>query len=294
MIGQRIVAGNPGTAPTIPLNSLNVLPDFHAAIQNYRLGDQILFNGLTNYGTDTASGNVVTVFNTSNTVIGSLSFVDAAGAADPLAAAAASLQITCYAAGTLIGTPDGPRAIETLAAGDEVRTLLGGPGRIVWAGSRAVECARHPRPEAVWPVRIARGAFGAGVPSRDLRVSPDHALYVDGALIPAKLLVNGTTVRRERVARIVYHHIELARHDAVLAEGLAAETYLDTGDRGRFSGGAVTALYPDFAARTWEMKGCAPLVLSGEKLERVREGLQKRSLKRRAKPSGLPLAITAG
>ena len=44
------------------------------------------------------------------------------------------------------------------------------------------------------PVRIVVGAFAAGQPNRDLLLSPDHAMFFDGALIPIKYLLNGDTV----------------------------------------------------------------------------------------------------
>jgi hypothetical protein len=129
----------------------------------------------------------------------------------------------------------------------------------------------------VWPIRIARGAISENVPVRDLFVSPDHAIYVDGVLIPAKRLLNGTTVRQARLRRVIYYHIELARHDVVLAEGLPTESYLDTGDRAKFSGGKVTALHPDFVARAWEAMSCAPLIVIGPRLTAARETLNARA-----------------
>ena len=57
----------------------------------------------------------------------------------------------------------------------------------------------------------------------------------------------------------------------LLAEGLPAESYLDTGDRGNFAnGGGAVALYPDFASRVWDAAGCAPLIVTGPALEAVR------------------------
>jgi hypothetical protein len=71
------------------------------------------------------------------------------------------------------------------------------------------------------------------MPNRDLVVSPDHAIFVDGKRICARQLVNGTTIRQERDWTAVdYYHVELDRHAILLAEGLPAESYIDTGNRG--------------------------------------------------------------
>ena len=101
---------------------------------------------------------------------------------------------------------------------------------VTWIGERRVDLARHPDPAKAAPIRIAARAITAGAPSRDLLVSPDHCLFIDGVLIPAKLLVNGGTIVQEIArARIRYFHVELDRHSVVLAENLATESYLDTG-----------------------------------------------------------------
>ena len=84
----------------------------------------------------------------------------------------------------------------------------------------------------VAPIRIQRDAFADGMPHRDLVVSPDHAIFVDGKLICARQLVNGTTIRQELDWTAVdYYHVELDQHAILLAEGLPAESYLDTGNQ---------------------------------------------------------------
>ena len=183
----------------------------------------------------------------------------------------------CYREGTRILTRGGEKPVETLAIGDEVTTLLGGPGRVVWLGKRAIDLTRHPKPWRVWPVRIRAGAFAPGLPMRDLYVSPDHAVYANGVLVPAKLLINGSTIQQVKSDHVVYYHIELQQHDVILAEGLPAETYLDAGDRDTFSGGTVTALYPEFTARRWEMASCAPMVMTGPALDTIRLRLAARA-----------------
>ncbi len=184
----------------------------------------------------------------------------------------AAASIACFAAGTRILTTGGERAVEALVAGDVVPTLCGrGLAEVVWLGHRRVECARHPRPEAVWPIRVAAGAFGPGRPHRDLWLSPDHAVFADGVLIPVRLLVNGGSIRQEAAAAVTWWHVELTRHDVLLAEGLACESFLDTGNRAAFSnGGSVVMAQADFALGVWEAQSCAPLALGGVVVERVR------------------------
>jgi hypothetical protein len=87
------------------------------------------------------------------------------------------------------------------------------------------------------PLRIAAHALGANMPQRDLLLSPDHAVWVDGVLLPVRHLANGTTVAGHDVAEVVYYHLELDRHEVLLANGLQCESYLDTGNRAAFAGG---------------------------------------------------------
>jgi collagen type I/II/III/V/XI/XXIV/XXVII alpha len=118
------------------------------------------------------------------------------------------------------------------------------------------------------------GAMGAGLPERDLRLSPDHAVYIDGALFEAKALVNAITIVQETDTKFVtYHHIELEWHDIMLAEGLATESYLDTGNRNMFemNGGAVQ-LYPDWRTPN-TAPTCVPIYREGAKLEEVKARL---------------------
>jgi len=182
----------------------------------------------------------------------------------------------CFVAGTRILTPKGGLAVERLREGDVVLTATGGRERIQWIGYRTIDCRRHYNPERVHPVRIAAHAFGQDRPRRPLLLSPDHSVFVEGVLIPIRFLVNEQTIRQIDMASVSYFHIELERHEVVLAEGLPVETYLETGGRDAFAnGGGAMHVHPDFApsearvAMIWQSRGYAPLLGRNGELERT-------------------------
>jgi antigen 43 len=181
------------------------------------------------------------------------------------------LDSVCFESGTKIRTSDGDRAVESLQAGDLVAVLRDGEPSfqpVKWIGYRKLDLTKHPRARHAAPIRIARGAFGENLPARDLSVSPDHCLFLDNKLVPAKLLVNGMTIRQDlEVNFVTYYHVEMERHSILLAEGVAAESYLDTGNRAFFSNaGLALLLHPEFhvnaGLRCWATDACAPLAVS--------------------------------
>ncbi len=186
--------------------------------------------------------------------------------------------IACFASGTRIATVHGEVAVEHLRTGDLAVSVLGGSAPVQWIGHRSIDCRRHPRPEDVWPVRVAAGAFGDATPSRDLLLSPDHAVHVDGRLIPIRYLLNGASIAQTPVDQVTYWHVELPAHDVLLAEGLACESYLDTGNRSAFANGGSTVMaHADFARGVWEAAGCAPLATDGSAVQAVRARLLARA-----------------
>ena len=143
------------------------------------------------------------------------------------------IMVVCFLAGTAIATPAGDCPIETLKAGDLVLTAHGAAVPVRWLGQQTV-ATRFAAPSRVAPIRIRDGALGEDLPVRDLLVSPDHALMVDGVFVQAGALVNGVSITREdrnMPETLVYFHVELADHSLILAEGVAAETFIDNVDR---------------------------------------------------------------
>jgi autotransporter passenger strand-loop-strand repeat protein len=180
--------------------------------------------------------------------------------------------VPCFLPGTLILTDRGEIAVEALLVGDLVQTVLGGTlAPITWLGRREVDCAQHPHQQRVWPVCVAAGAFGPGRPHRALFLSPDHAVYVNSVLIPIRHLINATTIAQIPMDRVTYYHLELPHHDVLLAQGLPAESFFDLRDGSNYANRPGPArLYPDHSANMWEAFGCAPLVITGPKLDAAR------------------------
>ncbi len=141
----------------------------------------------------------------------------------------------CFLAATRIATPSGERPVEDLAIGDPVLGADGVARPVRWIGRQSLVTV-FADPQRSFPIRIAAGALGENTPSRDLFVSPQHALLVDGLLVQAGALVDGGAIRREPSAgeRFTWFHIELADHALVLAEGAPAETFVDNVSRRRF------------------------------------------------------------
>lgn len=146
------------------------------------------------------------------------------------------LEFVCYAPGTMIETPDGPRAVESLRPGDMVTTLDNGPQEIRW-----VRHDEQPLEESEAddkPVLIAAGALGPDLPAQDLIVSPQHRILVGGheqlqnffdqeVFVPAKSLTKLPKIRYMSGKKsITWIHFACGAHEVVLANGCMSESLL--------------------------------------------------------------------
>ncbi|TGD96202.1 hypothetical protein EU555_24940 [Methylobacterium nonmethylotrophicum] len=101
---------------------------------------------------------------------------------------------------------------------------------------------------------------------------------LDDVLIPVKHLLNDATVAQVPVDQVTYWHVELDSHDILLAEGLPAESFLDTGVRAGFENGpAHMVLHPDFSPLSLD-DFCLPLVQDGPIVDAVRTRLIARAM----------------
>ncbi|NUB46616.1 Hint domain-containing protein [Fertoebacter nigrum] len=143
----------------------------------------------------------------------------------------------CFVEGTWIATPDGDRLIETLNVGDQVNDIDGAPHEILWIGGRRMDLPIGLCPDYVrWlPVRVPAEAFGPGCPTRDLLVSQQHRLMIEGSgpellfgdarvLVPAKALLGDVVALDRDLRQVTYYHILCRRHVILMANGLPSES----------------------------------------------------------------------
>lgn len=137
--------------------------------------------------------------------------------------------VPCFVAGTMIATPEGERAAETLKPGDLVLTQDDGPQPLRWIGTRTVAAVGD-----FAPIHIRANTFGT---HRDLLVSPLHRVLIRDSLaellfgdaevlVAARDLVNDRSVLRRPGGEVTYVHLLFDRHQVVFSEGLETESFL--------------------------------------------------------------------
>jgi hypothetical protein len=192
--------------------------------------------------------------------------------------------VACFMEGTLIRTPAGERPVEALRRGDMVVTADGTAKAVKWIGHRSYEAEFGAAEAFVRPVVFKAGSLGGGLPVRDLKVSPQHGMLVDGVMVPAAALVNGVSILRDaNPGDVTYFHIELDGHEAVFAEGALTETFVDHDSRAMFDNAdEFGMLFGTAAARPVEQP-------------RLEEGFRLAAIRRRlAEVAGIPAGPAAG
>ena len=236
--------------------------------------DEVMFSGNRSAYTLSRSGNVVTVAGNGATdmltAITSLVFADQTTQASDIA---------CFLRGTSIGTPTGEMPVEALQIGDAVVTASGQVRPLKWIGRRSYAARFARGNERLLPIRIKAGALADAVPLRDLLVSPKHAMLLEGCLVPAERLVNGSSIAQEGPgADVEYFHLELESHDVVLANGAPSETFLNDDSRGMFQNVVeYRQLYPGEVESP--ARYCAPRVEDGHELDVIRRQIDARAVR---------------
>jgi ELWxxDGT repeat protein len=234
------------------------------------VGDKVLFEGYNSDGQNA-------LWETDGTAAGTHE-ISEIGAYVPYNAQMAVLQVACYCRGTRILTAGGEVAVEDLEIGDRVETSSGALRPIKWIGRRSYGGRFIMGRKEMLPICFKAGSLGAGLPRRELWISPHHAMFIDGVLIEAKDLVNGVSIVQANggVEQVEYFHIELDSHDVIVAEGAWSETFIDDDSRAMFHNAPeYAALYPGQSAPA--ARYCAPRLDQGFELEAIRQKIAERS-----------------
>lgn len=150
--------------------------------------------------------------------------------------------VVCYAKGTLILTKHGFTPIENIKAGDKIVTKgkikknMNGPRNfkiepVMWISKfKVINLNSSSR-----PICIKKDTLGENYPFKDLYVSPEHSLFLNGKMVLAKNIVNEETIYQDKECKNVeYYHLECEEHSLIIANGILAESYFDSNNRDVF------------------------------------------------------------
>lgn len=207
--------------------------------------------------------------------------------------------VACFVADTRIRTTQGAQRAIDLEPGDLIETADAGPQALRLKLHRSITAAELRRNPKLRPICITAGALGDGLPTRDLRVSPQHRMLATGplctrmfgkesVLIPARKMCDLPGVYEdESGAEVTYVHLVFDRHQIVFAEGAPTESF--------FNGAAELAgltdearrefltLFPEAAQTHHNMDAVRPILQGAEaralaaRLKNNRHGVVKSS-----------------
>ncbi len=193
-----------------------------------------------------SGGDTVNLFNSGGTVIETVAYPDDAAPGESLnytetgvyeGAGVPDPGIVCFTAGSLIATENGDIPIECARIGDLVITKDHSLQPLRWIGKRVVSPAEQIAMPAFRPVVIQKSAIANNVPSREMRVSQQHRIFIEGhktetlfgrpaVLCAADSLDNGTTIAVQTAPkRVEYIHLLFDRHEIVYVDGLLSESF---------------------------------------------------------------------
>ncbi len=218
-----------------PSGGADLINDFDMSINGLQTEDQLDLSDLTNPDgspvrsfdvavSNDGNGNALLSFPGGGTIV-------LAGVSPAQVATSGMLSmmgVPCFASGTRILTPAGEQRVEDIMPGDLVILADGGEAPVIWRGRRTLTAADLGDLPHYRPIRLKAGFFGL---SRDLVVSPQHGLRIDGADGPALIRARhlATLGRGAHVARgirsVTYHHLLLPRHSLIVAHGAAVESF---------------------------------------------------------------------
>ncbi|GBR56763.1 hypothetical protein AA18889_0803 [Acetobacter senegalensis DSM 18889] len=187
----------------------------------------------------------------------------------------------CFLAGSMIRTPSGDVAVETLQLGNEVLTFADGQNtvrKVTWAGkAHANVRAGLPDDEAGYPVRILKDAIADGVPYKDMLITSEHCLFCEGKFVPVRMLVNRSSIFYDKsITSYDYYHVETEEHSVITADGMLTESYLDTGNRRAFrQAGSVMSM--GGKVKSWEEDAAVDLCVDRAFVEPLFRKLADRS-----------------
>ena len=177
----------------------------------------------------------------------------------------------CFLSGSLIRTPDGEIPVEAIVSGDKIIAYVAGSEEIrevIWTAQSHCDVQPHLSDDlAGYPVRILRGAIADGVPSKDMLITAEHCLLLNGKFVPARMLVNNRSIFFDKsITSYEYYHIETTQHSVIMADGMLTESYLNTANHRSFHvKGNVISLIPRHQL-TWA-DAAAPLDVSRDFVE---------------------------
>jgi hypothetical protein len=239
-------------------------------------GDTAMLNGSDQLIIDNADGTALATIQLDGSVSGDLFKLVGDGHGGTFAEE--DDYTPCYLRRTLIRTTDGEVPVERLKIGHWVVTANGEALPVKWIGRRSYRDWLAIGNADVQPVCFRAGSIADGIPARDLYVSPEHAMFLEGMLVPARHLVNGTSiVTAEGMDAIDYFHLEFGRHAVIFAEGAQAESFVDDDSRMLFHNAEeYRRLYPS-EPRWQRAEFCAPRLEDGPKLHEIHQALARRA-----------------